>query len=154
MPSHYLNQCWISFNWNLWQQISVKIEFKFQYFHSRKCIWKHYLESGGHLVSMCQPCKSWLSMQTTCKPHVHHMQTTDPPATNHQELWWEPCMFACKIVFNLAYNHLMEIVHTWYSDMKYTYNRKIVMFMVLLSVKILKAVYTGFESPCDEFSLD
>ena len=36
----------------------------------------------------------------------------------------------------------MEIVHTWYSDMKYTHNRKIVMFMVLLSVKILKAVYT------------
>ena len=44
-PSHYLNQCWVFFNWTL----RNKIRWIFIQNTKRKCIWKCRLWNGGHL---------------------------------------------------------------------------------------------------------
>ena len=46
-----LEYCWL----DPWEQISVKSQSQFTYFHQWKCIWKRRQEFSGHFVSasMC-----------------------------------------------------------------------------------------------------
>ena len=61
---------------NLWEQISVKFESKYNNFHSRKCISKCCLQNGGHLVSISQ-CVILMYVIWRPKPHLNELSNYD-----------------------------------------------------------------------------
>ena len=125
-----LEYCWLDPG----EQISMKYQSTFIYFHSRKCIGKCRLENGSHFVSalMCQ--------MSCC-----NMARMRDILTSHNTGWWWHPGFALKFLKNLK-------IH---ADTKYQTSRKLFIlyhseneFWQLYKVRISNMItYRSFIGP-------
>ena len=104
-----------------WEQTSVKYQWEFKHFHSRKCIGKCCLQNSSHLVSasMCYcpqflSCNYWWSLAFIPLYHILVVGMTwviSFPAAHFMsnvfiviQIWW-------KFLFSSHWSHCYEVLH-------------------------------------------